>query len=174
MSSREKSLIAAGVVIILGFVIYAVYEPIQKAFSAQGARFEETIHTMDNVSIALARYAKLRARRQTIEDLYKEVEISEGVRSLLANIVESKAGIPAGQYDIDGRDAREFGTGYEQTPFRLRFIITDYKRLVSFLNEIVNGPKPLILTGLDIKKRQTADGSLEVELDVSSIRRVSK
>jgi hypothetical protein len=173
-SYREKLIVAAGCTFILVSLAYMIYEPVQRAFSEQGQRLEQSDQEMEKVAIALARYSKLKARRQIIENSYKEVEISEGVRSLLSGIIESKAGIPQGQFDIDARDARPFGMNYEQTPFRVRFIITDYSRLVAFLKEIVLGPKPLILTSLEIKKRQTADGGLEVDLDVSSIRQTNK
>ena len=174
LSWREKMLVAGALIFLAAAAGYLVYEPVQEAFASQSKRLQEVSQEMENVAIALGRYMKLKARQSGIEQMYKEVEITEGVRSLLSSIVESKAGIPAGQYEINEREPRAFGVDYEQTPFRVRFIITDYQRLVNFLGEIVNGAKPLILISLDIRKRPTSDGSLEVELEVSSIRRINR
>jgi len=134
LSSRERALVWGALVIILAFFGYVIYEPVQAAFSEQTKRLQDAERTLDNVALALGRYIKLKTRQQSIENLYKEVEISEGVRSLIASLIESKAGIPAGQYEIVDSQPREFGAGYQQTPFRVRFSITDYSRLVSFLN----------------------------------------
>lgn len=171
-SQREKMMLAGGILILLGTCLYMVYEPVRDAFQDQTHRFEDLTRQMDNVSLALKRYLKLKNRREAIEALYKEVEISEGVRTLLANLVETKAGIALGQYEIKQNDEHEFGKGYMQSSFKISFVITDYARLIGFLSEVVSGPKPLILQGLEIRRRSTNDGSLEISLDVSTIRRI--
>lgn len=46
----------------------------------------------------------------------------------------------------------------------------DLGRLVQFLEELVQGKKPFVAPSLDIKRRPAGD-SLDVELEVSSLRR---
>lgn len=172
LSGREKMAFSVLALFLAVVLSYAIYQPLTKAFEEQAHRLEEAGRDMQDVTVALDRYFKLKRQKELIEGRFKEIEMDEGVRSLLVNIIESKAGIPNGQYEINSSDAREFGSGYEETPFRIKFTTVDYTRLVGFLTEIVSGQKPLILTRLEIRKRSSPDGSLDINLDVSAIRRI--
>ena len=172
LSKREKTIIT--VAVCMGFVTvgYQIYQPVRIAFESQSERLTGVQRDMESVSLALARYSKLKARQQAIENAYKEVEIKEGALSHLENLVRTKAGITSG-FTIKDKPVREFGGGYEQAPFSVRFVITDLPRLVDFLKEIVVGQRPLILANLDVTRRPAGD-SVEVEMEVSSIRKIAK
>ena len=145
-----------------------VYEPVREAFVAQETRYDETAQQLQYVAAALSRYQKLQVRRDEIERDFREVEIEEGALSYLEDLVKTKAGVVNPQ--ISPRDIRDFGSEYEQAPFLIRFPIVDLNRLVQFLEELVQGKKPFILASLDIKRRPAGD-SLDIELEVSSLRR---
>lgn len=168
LSGREKILVLVAAIGILFSGAYLIYSPIEEAFLEQSRQLEDTARNLQNVSAALARYKKLGARREEVEREFREVEIAEGALSYLEELVKTKAGVLNPQ--ISPKDMRDFGSEYEQAPFLIRFPIVDLARLVQFLETLVNGPKPFILASLDIKRRPAGD-SLDVELEVSSIRR---
>ncbi len=168
LSGRERVLVLFGALALSISALYLVYSPIEEAFVIQSQALNDVSLKLQNVSAALARHQKLRARREEVEREFREVEIAEGALSYLEELVKTKAGVLNPQ--ISPRDIREFGSDYEQAPFLIRFPIVDLARLVQFLETLVNGPKPFILASLDIKRRPAGD-SLDVELEVSSIRR---
>lgn len=168
LSSRERVLVAICGVAVLVSALYLIYAPIEESFAAQERELNDATLKLQNVAAALTRYQKLRARREEVEREFREVEISEGALSYLEELVKTKAGVLNPQ--INPRDIRDFGSQYEQAPFQIRFPIVDLTRLVQFLETLVKGPKPFILASLDIKRRPAGD-SLDVELEVSSIRK---
>jgi hypothetical protein len=168
LSRREKILVLLGGLFVAVSAGNVVYGPIREAFTAQESRYEETAQQLQYVAAALSRFQKLRIRRDEIEKDFREVEIEEGALSYLEDLVKTKAGVVNPQ--ISPRDIRDFGSEYEQAPFLIRFPIVDLARLVQFLEELVQGKKPFILASLDIKRRPAGD-SLDVELEVSSLRR---
>jgi hypothetical protein len=168
LSRREKILVLLGGLFVLVSAGNIVYEPVREAFIAQETRYDETAQQLQYVAAALSRYQKLQVRRDEIEKDFREVEIEEGALSYLEDLVKTKAGVVNPQ--ISPRDIREFGSEYEQAPFLIRFPIVDLSRLVQFLEELVQGKKPFILASLDIKRRPAGD-SLDIELEVSSLRR---
>lgn len=171
LSKREQAIIFLALLMGIGTVFYTVYEPVARAFAAQETRLEDLSSEMDRVALAIARYAKLRTKRDEIERQNKEVEFSEGVLSYIEGLLRDKAGVTSG-HQINPREPKPFGADYEQVPVSVRFPIVDMQRLVSFLEAVVHGEKPLILTSLDIKRRPAGD-SLDVELEVTSLRRKS-
>jgi type II secretory pathway component PulM len=168
LSARERVLVAICGFAVLASALYLVYAAIEESFANQERELNDTTLKLQNVAAALTRYQKLRARREEVERAFREVEISEGALSYLEELVKTKAGVLNPQ--INPRDIRDFGSQYEQAPFQIRFPIVDLARLVQFLETLVKGPKPFILASLDIKRRPAGD-SLDVELEVSSIRK---
>ncbi len=172
LSGREKVIIAVAILMILISIIYPLQQEIRSAFSAQDRTWSELEDESKKVAASLARYAKLKNRQAAIELSYKEVEIKEGALSYLENLVRNKAGIASG-FTIRDRPPREFAGSYEQTPFTIKFVITDYPRLIEFLKEITHGQHPMLLAGINVKKRPAGD-ALEVEIDVSGVRKITR
>lgn len=168
LSARERVLLIAAIIVVVVLAISSIVPAISQAFSKQSADIEAFNKQMSLVVESLGRYSKLEARRKEIEDAYREVEISEGILTYLEQLIKSKAGIEQG-HSINPRETRPFGNKFEQASVTVKFTIVDLKRLVQFLEELVHGSKPFILGRLEIKRRPAGD-SLEVELDVSSIR----
>jgi len=170
LSGREKILVSSLAALAVILLAYAVYGPLSSAFSAQAARLEETVTRMQEVGIALETYFKLNAKKEAIESRFKEVEMEEGVSPFLAKLIENSAGVVSG-YEIKPSRTRSFGKFYEENSFVIKFTTVDYERLMTFLNELVYGQKPMILTRLEIVRRKTGDNSLSVTLNVSAISR---
>ena len=157
-------------VVVAAMAIYQIYEPIRAAFQAQSEQLASIEESMKSVGPNVERYLKLKQRRDAIEEEYKEVEFKEGALSHLENLVRTKAGITSG-FTIKDNPPREFGGNYEQTLFSIKLTTTNLQTLIDFLNETINGQRPLIVSKVDIQKSKFAD-RLEVDVDASSIRRL--
>lgn len=172
LSKRERHLLSAPLIVVALLLVYVIlYRPVASAFAAQRSELAEADLEIKRISALLDKYTRLRAKRQEIENQYREIEIKEGGLTLLENLIRTKLDAAPGSFTIKERDnpSREFGGNYEQQPFNVRFNTTDLGKLVYFLQEMVHGPKPLILRKIDIRRRGER---LEVDLDVSSIRRI--
>lgn len=170
LTQREKVIIVAAGLVAVCMLSYQIYEPIRRTFHEQAEQITTLEGTMKGVGTTLERYVKLKARRDAIEDEYKEVDFKEGALSHIENLVRSKAGISAG-FTIKPNPPKEFGGNYEQTLFSIKFSTTNLEALVDFLKELSHGPRPLVISKIDIQKSKFAD-RLEVDIDASSIRRV--
>ena len=171
MQQRERilALVATSAVIVIGGseLVTAVSE----TFAAQEIRLEKALSEMDLASAALFRFTTLKTRQRAIEEAYKQVELDGPALSYLEKLLKEKAGIASG-FTIRDKPSRQFGGGYEQTPYTIKFTTVDMNRLIDFLRELTEGPRPLLLASIDIKPKATKD-SLDVELEVSSIKRIS-
>ena len=172
LSTRERTIISVAAAMIAFTILYQAFLPVRDAFRRQAKEITNLEEQMSLVSATLAKYSRLKSRQAAIETAYKEVEFKEGELSYLDNLIKSKAGIPSGG-QINIKPTREFGGSYQQSPFNIKFVITDYPRLIEFLKEVAQGSRPMILSGLDIKKRPAGD-ALEVELDVSSVKKITR
>lgn len=173
LSRREQLLVALAAVVAVVMGLYSIYEPIRDAFDHQAVELAEAKTRSGSVARTLEQYLKLKARRDTIEGVYRKVEFEEGALSYLDNIIQTKARIPSGQFKILDNPARPFGGNYEQSTFGVRFSTSNLEALVDFLTEVVRGTRPLILGRLSLQKSRLGD-RIEVEVDVSSLRKVSK
>lgn len=170
LTQREKIIIYVSLVVVAFMGLYQVYEPVRRVFTQQMQQISDLEAVMKNVGPSVERYVKFKARRDSIEEEYKEVEFKEGALSHLETLVRNKAGISTG-FTIKDTPPREFGGNYEQTLFSIRFTTTNLQALIDFLQELIHGSRPLIVSKIDIQKSRFAD-RLEVEVDASSIRRV--
>lgn len=170
LTQREKAIIVLAVSVALFMLCYQIYEPIRRVFREQADQLVALEGSMKTVAPGIERYVKLRARRDGIEEEYKEVEFKEGALSHLENLVKGKAGVTAG-FTIKDNPPKEFGGNYEQTLFNIKFTTTNLESLVEFLRELTYGAKPLVVSKVDIQKSKFAD-RLEVDVDASSIRRL--
>lgn len=172
LSKREKVIILVAGVMVIGTLIYSIYQPMERAFEEQQVKIDDTAQELERTTIALARYAKLKTKRDEIERSNREVEFSEGVLTYIEELLKTKAGVVSNP-QINPREPKPFGEMYEQAPVSVRFPIVDLKRLTEFLEELVYGKKPLILSSVEIRRRPAGD-SVDVELEVSSLRKVAK
>lgn len=163
---RERLLILAAGVSIFLLVAYQSAEYVFDLMSTQSESLAQLEATVTKVPSALERYAKLKARKDGIEKLYREVEIAEGAGVYIENIIKSKAQIELGA-KIDQKNAKDLGGNYEQVPFQVEFTTSNLEGLGNFLREIVAGPKPLILSKLILTK---IGFNLQVKADIITIR----
>jgi hypothetical protein len=169
LSSRERGLILVASIAVGCMGLYQIYEPVNALFLSQNQRISSLEENVKALGPSLERYAKLRARKDIIEQEYREVEFKEGALSHLENLVKSKAGISTG-FTIKDSPPKEFGGDYEQTSFSIKFTTSNLPSLIEFLRELAYGTRPMILGRLDIQRSRFAE-RLEVDLEVSSIRR---
>ena len=172
LSQREKVIVVAATLIGVVLGIHALYEPIQIAFEEQSVQLAKIETDKKTVEIVLDRYQKLVQKKRALESRYQEFEIKEGVLSYLERLVKEKGKVPDGKYKITSNKEREFGGSYEQAPFTIKFDTASMPDLIEFLNEVVQGAQPLILTRIDLTKSPVTS-LLTVEVDVSTIRKVS-
>ncbi len=175
LSQREKLLIISFFTLAVIILIQQAYLPVQSAFARQKVELERIERDAETITFLLDRHLRLMIRKEEIESSYREVEMKEGVLSYLETLIRDKGGIESG-YQLRDNQPRDFAGQYEQTPFTIRFSTTSLPRLVDLLTEIVHGPRPLILTRLDMRRgsRIATSGAqpLNVEIDVSSLRRI--
>ena len=168
MQSRERFLAIAAIGIGIFIAGNEAITAIQETFKEQEVRLEKSLSEMDLTSAALSRFATLKLRQRSIEDAYKEVEMDGPVLSYLEKLLKEKAGIASG-FTIRDKPSRQFGGGYEQTPYTIKFTTVDLPRLLEFLKELSEGRRPVLLASIDIKPRPAHD-SVDVELEISSIK----
>ncbi|RMG43388.1 MAG: hypothetical protein D6719_03845 [Candidatus Dadabacteria bacterium] len=168
LSQRERIIIALLAITVVIIALSYLAPPIQQAFSAQQRELKKLEVEIKALPRLTERYLRLKARRNEIESSYHAVELKEGALSHLEKLVTSVAGVSSG-FNIKDLPVRKFGGAYEQAPFIVKFKTDDLKKLVKFLEEIVNGPKPLILSRIIINKLRNYS-KLDVEIGVSSIR----
>ena len=172
LSLRERVFLVACVLVVGGIGMYEfIITPFSAALEAQSAKMEGVQRSVGTLKVLLDRHHRLQEKRQAIEEQYREVEIKEGVRAHLESLVKSKAGIASGYVIKSVRD-QPFGMNYGQETFLVKFETVNFPATVDFLEEIVYGKRPLILTRLDLKKGRNAE-NVAVEVDVSSIKKLS-
>ncbi len=173
LSPREKNLLLIGTAVMFLIVAMIVVRPISSRFNEQSLRLAAASADAAAIRDEMVRYLRLKQRRAEVEQEFKSVEIKEGALSYIEGLLRSKAGIDQGAFTIKDQPPKPFGTEYQQTSFSVSFTTTDYPHLIDFLQELVDGPKPLMVKKLDLKKSRSGD-KLEVELEVSSIAKEAK
>lgn len=170
LTAREKIIIIVALIVAVFIALYQIYEPIRGSFQNQQERITALEASMKNAGLSIERYIKLKARRDKIEQEYKGIEFKEGALSHLENLVRTKAGVSSG-FTIKDNPPKEFGGNYEQTLFSIKFTTTSLDSLLNFLKELANGPRPLIISKIDVQKSRFAE-RLDVDIDATSIRRL--
>jgi hypothetical protein len=169
LDRREILLITAALFMVGLMILSQFYSWVDSKFEEQAAEIEQLENDAQTVSAMLQRYVRLRSRRDEIEASYKQVEIKEGALSLLESLIRTKANVPTG-FTIKDNPPRQFGGNYEQVPFSVKFPISNLPKLVEFLQEVLHGAKPMVVTRLDLRKQRNSD-RMDVDMDVSSFRR---
>ena len=168
LSPREQKLLLGAVAVVVIFMVFSFIQPIQNMFLDQSLELSKAEQEVHNIAVEINRYQRLKLRRSQVEQEFKSVEIKEGALSHLESLVKDKAGIAQGAFTIKDQPPKPFGAGYQQTFFSVNFSTTDYPRLIDFLKELVDGPKPLVVKRLDLKRTRGGD-KLEIDLEISSI-----
>ncbi len=172
LTTREKVLVGLPIPVILIVIFHSsIYSPTVELFNAQSAKLEESSQNIKIIATMLEKYHRLKARRAAIEEEYKEIEIKESGITILENMISKHLALPTRSFDIRPSDPQEFGGNFEKTSYVIKFSTPELGKLVAFLDELVHGKAPMILRRLDLKV--TGINSLDVEIDASSIRRIS-
>ena len=173
-SIREKVMAIGALLVLLGIGTYYIYEPISIIYAKQNLELDRLRSDLKMLPDEVDKYLKMNNRKNEIEAAYKEIELTEGAASHIEQLIKSKAEITDDRnFQIKPLNPKEFGGNYTQEPFRVELKIGSMAKLVDFLNEIVNGDKPLLLAKLDINKNAHGD-FLTVEMDVSNIKKSSE
>lgn len=170
MSMRERALMGAAVFVGLVILSYNAIEKTAAEFAELGLQIKQAQSDVELLPANLSKYTELKAKHDAIKSLYEGIEIQEGALSYLEKLIRDKAGLPSGQFNISDPPPRPFGKEYDQLPFLIKFSTVDFKGFIEFLKELVEGQKPFIISRLDLNRRRGSD-RLEIELEVSSIRR---
>lgn len=168
LSEREKGMVLVAVIVTLMVGIENVYTPINERMTKQAKELDRLNKELQALPYALERYTKLQASKDLVEREFKGVEMKEGALAYLEGLVKTKAGIAEG-FTIRDRTVRKFSEKYEQVPFAVNFRITDFPRLITFLEALTGGEQPLIVSQIELTRSRKAD-NLDVKIEVSSIR----
>ena len=173
LSKREQAAVV-GISLFLSLIfIYAyIISPIYGIYLDNIAKLEDSNRSFQTLPYVLSRYKKLQSRQSEIEKLYQSIEQRESVLAHLEELVKNTAGIPSSSFTIYEQATRKFANKYEQVPYQIKFSITDYARLVDFLEALVKGKNPLIITSLDMQKSPIGD-HIAVNMEVSSVRKIN-
>lgn len=171
LSSREKMLIIGSVAIAVPLTLHSfVYKPIREKFAAQRellVKMEQDLKTIPHI---LDRYSRFKKQKDEIEAEFKEINITEGEKTFLENIITGK--VDPG-FQISPATTVPFGAAYEQATFSIKFNTSSLQNVVDVLTAISEGKKRMLLTSVTITKLRTGD-KLEVQLSASSIRPLQK
>ena len=173
-TSRERLIIKLSILLGVGMLCYLAYTPIRDQFKRQAAEKESLERDLGLAPIALKKYLSLKTRQAEIQHAYRDVASKEAPLTSLESLITQKAGIPSGSFTIkQPQGTKELPGGYEQSSFTVKFPITDYPRLIDFLRELTQGPRPMILASLNLRKRPAGD-ALDIEMEVISMSRSQK
>lgn len=171
LSRREQVVIGALLAYVLGWVLFQGVTSVQTLFADQSARLEKVNLQVSRLPQLIHSYQRLEARKDQIEQDYKEAVMEDGAIEHIESLIKKKDKIDQNSVRIVPKNGRRFGGNFEQLPFQVSFRISDFPQLVQLLSDMANGKEPLRLLRVEMKKHR--DGSrLDVELDVSSVRRV--
>lgn len=173
MTIREKILLVGGLMVVIFLLLQSALSPVSEAFANQEKNLRQTRDRLALLPGQLERYILLQKRRQKIEEKYQTVDFKEGVLSHIEELIRTQAKVDnSTDYKINPLPEREFGGDYMQEPFRIELYTTSVADLTQFLQELVKGKRPLVLTRLDIKKAPNRS-KLIVQLDVSNFRKIA-
>lgn len=172
LSGREKLMVGLPIPVVIFILLHSmIYTPIVEAFNSQETKLQESTQNIQIIAAMLDKYQRLKNRRANIEEQYKEIEIKESGITLLENMISKHLELPARSFDIKPSEPQEFGGNFEKTSYVIKFSTPELGKLVAFLDELTHGAAPMILRRLDLKV--SGINSIEVEIDASSIRRIS-
>jgi len=172
LSSREKIVVGSLIAIVILTAIYYLCSSISQSFQDQTEALAKAREEAGQVEPLLRTYLEQLKRRDLIKDRFREVEFKEGVISHLEELAQRKAGLAQGEFSITTNpNTRSFGEDFEQVAYTIKLNkLNNLPGLVELLKELVEGPRPMLLTGLNITK-QRGINILQVDIDVSAIKK---
>lgn len=168
LSTREKLAILAAFLILSAILIQSLSLPIIAAFDRQKRKLAKLEQDWQELNTIGTTYSSLRQRFDVVQSQFQGREFKEGVRSHIEKLIREQLKLQAGQYTIGAGVKRPLAGSYSLAPFSIKFDSTSLEQLVSFLEELVQGPQGLLLTKLEIVKSRRGD-KLTISADVSSI-----
>ncbi|MEX0598778.1 MAG: hypothetical protein WD512_20005 [Candidatus Paceibacterota bacterium] len=172
LSVREKFLAVGGTLVLALILLDALATPLLEKSKAQQLRLKKVQDNLALLPNQLEKYQNLFVRQQKIEKEFQEVSFKGGVLSHLEELIRTKAKVDnPTNYKINPLPEKPFSNDYRQEPFRVELFTTSETDLKNFLNELVNGERPLVLSRIDIKKAPN-QSRLIVQLDISNFQKV--
>ena len=168
LSSQEKTLILVALLIGVLFIVTPIYEGVDGIFAKQRQKLRTIEGNAKITPKKISEYLALEKRRDEVKERYKKVELKQGVRSHIETLIRTHIGANTNP-TIQNLNVKKIGQGYLQEPFKVGFKTDSLKTLSKFLKELVEGPQPLVLSRLVIKRSRSGD-KLQISLDTSSIR----
>lgn len=168
-SIRERLLVAGLLLICGAFIANTAYSSIADAFDEQAKTMKDLQTKANAVGTTLAQYQTLKLRRDKIEDDFRKSEIPEGVSTYLESLVKSRLGSDSIGLEINDSPPAPISTRFEETRYSLKLTTSKFDKLVSLLEAVGAGDKPLAIKRIEMRKSPRGD-SLRLELDVSAIR----
>jgi hypothetical protein len=171
-SDREKILAIGGSIVLLLIGLNSLATPLLEKSAAQKLILKKTTDNLALLPNQLEKFQTLYLRQQKIEKEFQQVSFKGGVLSHLEELIRTKAKVDSPtNYKINPLPEKPFSTDYRQEPFRVEIYTTSESDLKVFLDELVNGSRPLVLTSIDIKKAPN-QSRLIVQLDISNFQKI--
>ena len=172
LSPRERLLAIGGCLVICFVILDSLASPLLEKSKSQQLLLKKTQDNLALLPNQLEKYQTLYLRQQKIEKEFQEVSFKGGVLSHLEELIRNKAKVDnPNNYKINPLPEVPFSKDYRQEPFRVEIFTTSEADLKNFLNELVNGERPLVLTRIDIKKAPNQT-RLIVQLDISNFQKI--
>ncbi len=172
LSIREKILAIGGAIVLLLIGLNSLAAPLLEKSKAQQLLLKRAQDNLALLPNQLEKYQTLYLRQQKIEKEFQQVSFKGGVLSHLEELIRTKAKVDSPtNYKINPLPEKPFSTDYRQEPFRVEIFTTSEADLKVFLNELVNGKRPLVITRIDIKKAPN-QSRLIVQLDISNFQKI--
>jgi|GEM_PF-5410627 len=168
-SPLEKTLLLFMILFILYTIINTTLAPLSEMYSNQGAKYRKTERDLKSLPNNIEKLLKLQQKKSNIENQYAKVEIKEGVLSHLEDLIQNTAKIKNdSDFKIIEKGSRRFSNSYKQNSYNIEFKITDLTVLKNFLEKLVTGKKPLLLSNIQLTKNNRQK-NLQVKITVSSL-----
>ena len=167
LGQRERNLIIAGILFIIGMIVYSVGSTLIQDFDRQKRIIAELETSNSQVAGYAGEFGAAKQRLADIEKQFESIKFEGGVRSHLETLLTNTARIE--KYKIRPNRPLKLGDAYQLEPFNISFDTTDLASLTNFLKEVIYGPRPLLITRLDIAKSRRTN-KLTVTLDVNSVK----
>ncbi len=165
LSGREKSLVAAALILLVVLPGYSLGEYLVSRFQQEGARLAQLEDDAARLPDLLERYQKLQNQKRVIERRFEGAPSNAAIRSHLEKLAQSKADITS-RINFQETGESPFGGKFMRKSLKVRFDRITTRQLAAFLEALANDPRPTILSRLEISAR---GGYLRFSAEISSI-----
>ena len=169
-SQREKFLAGGAVLVVAFIVISEVITPLWDKVGSTSQQLQTVRERFEVLPNQIDNFQKLYTKQAAIEKEFQELSFADGVLSHIETLIREEARLDSiSEYKINPLPVKDFSDQYQQEPFKIELYVTSIPDLTNFLNQLVHGPQPLVLTSLDIKKAPNRT-KLIVQLNVSNFK----